>query len=143
MNQHNYPAAIVDFSRSIEIKPTDAAYDNRGTAQRALKKIEEAITDYTKSIEINPSAGAYYNRAVAYEENGKSELAFSDYTRAIELNPKLAEAFANRGLMLLRQGKDAEAERDLETAFQINNRLRLELEPYIKNIRATRETKRP
>jgi Tfp pilus assembly protein PilF/predicted esterase len=143
MNQGNYSAAIADLSRSIEIKPEATPYHNRGSAYRALKKLKEAIADYTRAIELSPSAETFYNRGVAHEEDGNADLALADYTRAIELNPKLARAYANRGIVLLRQGKDVEAQRDFDTAFQLDDKLRSELEAFIRQVRATRGTGRP
>lgn len=141
MDQRNFSAALADFSRSIEIKPSDSAYNNRGSAHRGLKRIKEAIADHTKAIELNASANAHYNRAVAHEEDAKPDLALADYTRAIELDPKFAQAYAYRGVNLLRQGNDTEAQHDFDTAFRLDDKLRAELEPFIRQMRATRGIK--
>jgi tetratricopeptide (TPR) repeat protein len=116
---------------------------NRGVALRSLKRLKEAIADHTKSIELGPTPQAHLNRAAAYEEDGQPDLALADYARAVELDPKLADAYAQRGLLLLRLARDAEAERDLDTAFRLNPALRPLYEPYARNIRRTRGPNAP
>ena len=144
LSQSNYQSAVSDFSRSIKINPNEAdTYSNRGNAYRALKKFDEAIADHNRALELKPSAEAFYNRGVSHAERGAPDLALADYTRAVELDPKFAQAYANRGILLLRQGRDAEAERDFDIAFQLDARLRSELEAYIKQMRAARGVKQP
>lgn len=135
----NYQAALADLSRSIELNPAEAAaYGARGGAHRGLRMFREAIADHTRAIELRPTAEEHYNRGLAYEEAGNAELALADYTRAIELNPRFALAYATRGLLLLRQGKDAEAQSDFDTGFRLDSSLRPQFAPHIESIRAAR-----
>ncbi len=140
--QENYQASLADFSRCIEIKPQAIAYNNRGNVYRALNKTKEAIDDYTKAIEAAPLADAYYNRAAAYEDLRDYKSALVDYTRAIELNENFARAYANRGMILLQQNKDAEAQRDFVKCIQLDESLRPEIEKYVKETRASRPSKK-
>ena len=135
----DYAAAVADLSRSIALDPSEPlAYSNRGNALRALKRLDEAVADYTRSLELKPTAETFHNRAVAYGEAGQDELAVADYTKAVEHDPQLAEAYAYRGLIHLRRGRDAEAEADFERAFRLKPALRPEIEPHIRNTRLTR-----
>jgi tetratricopeptide (TPR) repeat protein len=95
-----YPKAISDFTRAIELNPEYArAYCNRGVVYRKLGKLDQAISEYTKAIELNPKyAAAYNNRGNAYYDLVQYPKAICDYTRAIELNPKYAAAYYSRGL---------------------------------------------
>jgi len=142
LTQENYQAALADFSRSIEIKPQAIAYNNRGSVYRALNKPKEAIADYTKAVEAAPLADAYYNRAAAYEDLRDYKSALVDYTRAIELNETFARAYANRGMILLQQNKDAEAQRDFVKCIQLDESLRPEIEKYVKETRASRPARK-
>ena len=58
----DYYGAISDYTKAIEIKPSESAYYNRGWSKGKLEDYYGAISDYTKAIEINPSEKAYYNR---------------------------------------------------------------------------------
>ena len=62
----DYRGAILDFSKAIELNPTDAmAYVDRGASKGYLHDYEGAIADYSKAIELNPKfAGAYFNRGL-------------------------------------------------------------------------------
>jgi len=58
------------------------------------------------------------------------------------LNPQFAEAYANRGLALLRQGKQAEAERDFEQSLKVMPALKASLEMHIKRVKQAMAAKR-
>ncbi|MEA2206215.1 MAG: polyhydroxybutyrate depolymerase [Blastocatellia bacterium] len=133
--QKDYPAALADLNRSIELAPSDAAYYNRAGILFSQQKIDEAIADYTAGIHLKPSADGYANRGVAYEHTKRDELARADYDRAIELNPKFARAYLLRGLLLLKAGQDAAAQKDLDKGFQLDASLHGEFDPLIKQFR--------
>ena len=89
--------AISDYTKSIEINPSEGAYYNRGISKRNLNDYYGAISDYTKAIEINPKKdSAYYNRGNAKTALKDHYGAISDYTKAIEISPR-KDAFYNRG----------------------------------------------
>ena len=135
LTQKNYAAALADFSRSIELAPSDAAYYNRGSILFSQEKTEEAIADFTAGIKIKASAEAYANRGTAYQQTNRDALALADYERAIELNPKSGRAYVLRGLLLLKTGQDAAAWKDLDKGFQLNGSLHEEFDPMIKQLR--------
>src|SRR6266545_45781 len=135
MTQKDYAAAAADFTRSIEIVPSDAAYNNRGSILFSQQKIEEAIADFTAGLKLKASAEGYVNRGTAYQNTNRDALALADYERAIELNPKFGRAYVLRGLLLLETGQDAKAQKDLEKGFQLDARLHSEFDPMIKQLR--------
>ena len=90
--------AISDFTKAIEIYPSEVAYYNRGISKFEIKDYYGAISDYTKAIEIYPTESAYYNSGIAKTALKDHYGAISDYTKAIEINPKKFKAYANRGL---------------------------------------------
>jgi S1-C subfamily serine protease len=78
---------ISDFSKAIDLKPTDAvAYYNRGKAFAQKEQYENAISDYNRAIEINPSfAEAYINRGLAWGISGYHDRAIADHSKAREI----------------------------------------------------------
>ncbi len=135
MTQKDYTSAVADFTRSIEIVPSDAAYNNRGSILFSQQKIEEAIADFTAGLKLKASAEGYVNRGTAYQNTNRDALALADYDRAIELNPKFGRPYVLRGLLLLKTGQDAKAQKDLEKGFQLDASLHSEFDPIIKQLR--------
>jgi tetratricopeptide (TPR) repeat protein len=135
LTQKDYAAAVADFTQSIEVAPSDAAYNNRGSIFFSQQKTEEAIADFTAGIKLKASAEGYANRGVAYQQTSREALALADYEQAIELNPKFGRAYVLRGLILLKRGQDAAAQKDLEKGFQLDASLHAEFDPIIKQQR--------
>ncbi|HEX8887691.1 MAG TPA: tetratricopeptide repeat protein, partial [Pyrinomonadaceae bacterium] len=66
------------------------------------------------------------------------------YSKALEINPQYAEAYGNRGLTRLLQGKDAEAQKDFDKCFKLNSSLKADFEEAAKEIKEKRApTKKP
>jgi tetratricopeptide (TPR) repeat protein len=138
MAQNDYTAAFADFTRSIELAPSDAAYNNRANIYFSQQKMEEAIADFTAGLKIKASAEAYLNRGVAYERTNRGALALADYEEAIKLNPNFGRAYVLRGLILLKRGgQDVAAWKDLNKGFQLDPSLHEEFDPMIKQLRPT------
>tara|TARA_B100000795_G_C22758700_1_gene422646 strand:- start:869 stop:1528 length:660 start_codon:yes stop_codon:yes gene_type:complete len=49
----DFDGAILDFTKSIELKPTAGAYMQRGTAKSKLGKLEEGCSDIRQALLIN------------------------------------------------------------------------------------------
>ena len=137
--QKDYTAALADFTRSIELAPSDAAYNNRGSSYFSQQKTEEAIADFTAAIKIKASAEGYANRGLAYQQTGRDALALADYEAAIKLNPKFGRAYVLRGLILLKGGQDSAAQKDFDRGFQLNPGLHAEFDPIIEQRRPKQE----
>jgi tetratricopeptide (TPR) repeat protein len=136
MAQKNYTAAAADFSRSIELAPSDAAYNNRGSIYFTQQKIEEAIADFAAGLGIKPSPEGYVNRGVSYQQTNRDALALADYEQAIKLNPKFGRAYVLRGLLLRKGGgPEAAAQKDFDQGFQLDPSLHAEFDPMIKQLR--------
>lgn len=81
---------------------------------------EKAIQYLDQAIALEPDyAEALRRRGLVLSQLGYAEEAFEDYTRAIRIAPT-AEAYADRGLGLLRAGNLAGARQDLDQALRID-----------------------
>jgi tetratricopeptide (TPR) repeat protein len=83
-----FDAAIADFTRAIEARPTNPelyrVYSLRGTAYANKGRFNRALEDLTESIELNRYsegrlARAHYNRAGVYLMMGRYEDAAQDF----------------------------------------------------------------
>ena len=116
--------AISDFTKAIEINPSEAAYYNRGNSKSDIKDYYGAISDYTKAIEINPQyAKAYVNRGWSKEKLEDNYGAISDYTKAIEINPTRDNAYGNRGIAKRKIGDDKGGCDDWRKASSLGNEI--------------------
>jgi len=117
-----YPGAIADFTKAIELEPDFAsAYQNRGVAKAASEDFLGAIADYTKVIELRPDdAEAYYSRGTAKCRLKAFEGGIDDFTKAIELKPDHAGAYYNRGNAYLDLDKKSEARADFDRARELD-----------------------
>ena len=85
-NNGNHYGAISDFTKAIEINPSEGAYYNRGNRRMNLKDYYGAISDYIKAIELDPTfIKAYINRSIAKEKIGDINGACFDAKKAISL----------------------------------------------------------
>ena len=131
----DYPAALADFSRAIQLSPTAEAYNNRGNIYFSQKQFPEAISDFGESIKLKQSSEAYTNRGTAYEESGDDNLALLDLNQAIRLNDKFARAYAVRGIVSLKLKQEQAAQKDFAKAFQLEPALHAEFDPIIDQLR--------
>jgi len=106
----DYPGAINEFSKAIEISPNFADYYSRRSAARTwLDAWKEAGLDLDKAIELLPEKPEYYaSRANVNINSGVSRMALADYERAIALNPDNQDYIAARDKI---QAKSNEEER--------------------------------
>ena len=69
----------------------------------------------------------------------KIALAVADLTKALSLDARLPLAHVNRGLALMVQGKDAEAERDFGRALELVPSLRANVEAGVAAVMRLRK----
>lgn len=60
------------------------------------------------------------DRGLARKNRDDFAGALADYNRAITLNPDFLEAYLQRGLLNLSQGREAEARRDFDQCMNLN-----------------------
>ena len=66
-------------------------------------------------------ADIYHSTGNEQFEHGDLGQAVQSYSKAIRLSPKYTKAYLNRGLALLKLGRGAEAQRDLEHSTNVIN----------------------
>jgi tetratricopeptide (TPR) repeat protein len=97
-----------------------------------LEKFDDAVADYSEAMRINPKdPEAPFNRGLAHLRLDKYDYAARDFSEVIGMQPKNADAYVYRGIIRIYQGKDKEADADLQKAFQINPALKKKLQPII------------
>ncbi|MDE5838492.1 MAG: tetratricopeptide repeat protein, partial [Paramuribaculum sp.] len=143
MTLRNYPAAVTDFTKAIEITPDfTLAYMMRAIARlrglqaaSAIEKTKDAeaksveserlvkksaMADIDKTISLSPDmALAHYNKGVLLLENSDYTSAINAFTKAIELRPELGEAYYNRGFAFFRLGNARAGTADLSRAGEL------------------------
>jgi tetratricopeptide (TPR) repeat protein len=79
-------AAVADYTRSLELRPTSSAYYNRGTAYASLGDFALALPDLDRAIEGQPPVPqAHINRALVLLASGRGEEIAADLDRAVYL----------------------------------------------------------
>jgi hypothetical protein len=96
---HDYPRALEDLNRSLELDPTQAhAYYNRGLTYYSLDDLDAAIRDFNRALELGfRDALLFRNRGNAFSRKGDVQRALADYAQAIALDPQHPLAYLNRG----------------------------------------------
>lgn len=109
------PEAEMAFSQARVLWKRSSGLSTLG---EACSDPEKAISLLNKAISIEPRYGeAYVRRGMAFSEQGNDEKAFEDITAGIRYAPT-AEAYAHRGLVLIRSGALNAARKDLEYSLQ-------------------------
>ena len=114
----DWQGAIDDYTQATMIAEDDnsraLAYNNRGIAEKALRRFDAAEQDYVRSAQIDPSVRymSLVNLAILKRIQGLPLLAESLASAAIALRPDVPKAYFTRGAMRmntrLREGSGPE-----------------------------------
>jgi tetratricopeptide (TPR) repeat protein len=98
----DYPGAIADYNRALEIDPKFLEiYFRRGIARSLTKDWPGAEADYTRAISIDSEhPEAYLHRGSMRNIQSNWQGAKVDFNTAIYLNPNIAAAYLGRGFAL-------------------------------------------
>jgi tetratricopeptide (TPR) repeat protein len=94
------------------------------------KKFAEAQIKFQEALSGNPNfAEAHNNLGYSLRKQGPQNYAqaLEHYNQAIQLKPNLAEAYEYRGVLFVKMGRKAEAEKDVATLKTLNPKLATEL----------------
>lgn len=89
----DFETAIVEFSKAIELNPTDhTLYGNLSASYFNVNKFEEAVESANKCISVNPSwSKGYQRKGMALAALDKNEEAKEAYEKGLELEPTNAQ----------------------------------------------------
>ena len=103
-------AALLFFQAAGAPGAKDAPANQDGMKALEEGRYEAAAEAFRQAIRSDPSDfAAHFNLGLAYGLLKKDEDGIQEYRKALELRPGLYEAQLNEGILLLRQGKPAEA----------------------------------
>ncbi len=108
---------------------------NQGIQLMHAKKFAEAQAKFQQALSENPDfAEAHNNLGYSLRKQGPQNYAkaLEHYNKAIQLKSNLAEAYEYRGVLFLKLGRKADAEKDLATLKTLNPELATELEHVIQ-----------
>ena len=113
-------AALVDFSKAMELKPDSfETYLERGVVHLNKKALELAVADLSKAVELNPkSSAAWSNLGDAFEKKGDAVKAKADYQKAVELDANVEPAKTNLGKIVAEEQRLAREAEDARKAAE-------------------------
>ncbi len=115
----NWEAAIVDFSKAIELNP-DAyvAYVNRGMVYANMGQLDMALADLNEALLIKPRlVEGLDTRGYVHYRRREFAAALSDLDRSIELDVEQPSAYHHRGLVYVAMGEVENGLKDLDKAL--------------------------
>ncbi|QSG01453.1 tetratricopeptide repeat protein [Natranaeroarchaeum sulfidigenes] len=136
MGINRYEQATETFERTARFAEDERleqeAWVNKGVAHAELEEWDAAIGAYQEAISMDASsdhaATAETNLAYALWESGRSEQALEHAERAVEIDQRFAEAWYNRGFLLLERGLAEDALNALDNAIRLGMRNQVTLE---------------
>jgi len=91
--------AIADFSRSLEISPSNIVRIARANTYAVAQNTQKALDDFDQAIKFNPKdPRPFFNRGILFFNNQTINKAIEDFTKVINLAPKDSLAYVYRGL---------------------------------------------
>lgn len=119
----NYGASIAFSRQAIKHKPDFAeAFNNLGVAFRQEGNTEEALRAFRKSLELKEHPETYNNLAACFVNEGCPDKGIIYAEKAMSLDPGLNQAYWNKSLCLLEQGKFKEGFELYEYGFKLGDR---------------------
>jgi tetratricopeptide (TPR) repeat protein len=112
-------SAAKDYTRIIELDNSADAYNGRGLCYLKLNQAQKAIDDFTAAIGRGPRVEFYLQRGLAYSAVGDAKKAIADFDQAVRLRPTLSASYRARAIEKQRLGDSAGAERDRQTALNL------------------------
>ncbi|TKX42451.1 tetratricopeptide repeat protein [Halorubrum sp. SD690R] len=131
MGINRFEEATETFERAANFAEEDSleaqeAWVNKGAAHAQLEEFDQAIGAYQEALRIDEesehAATAETNLAYSLWESGRSEQALEHAERAVETDPRFAEAWYNRGFLLVERGLAEDAVKCFDNAIRLGYR---------------------
>ncbi len=116
-----FEKAIESYGFTLAIdEEFSAAYFNIANSYAGLELYHKAIFFYKETFRFeSPEAITYYYIGESYESLDKFEMSMSYFDKALEIDKKLAEAWAGKARVFVKQGNDKIAIKHYERAIEI------------------------
>src|SRR5207253_9240612 len=115
-HKKDYDGAVADFTEAIKLgkdlpdQLRAGPYVNRGMAYADKGDLDTGLADLNKAIKLwSNNFYAYQDRGQIYRKRNELDNAIADFSKVIKLSSQFSPAYESRGLVLLAEGKDAEA----------------------------------
>ncbi len=120
----DYPAALEDFTKLIELQPEASYYNRRGLTYEEMGQFEKAAQDYTQAIALSPKW------AIPYNNRGFAKMHLKDWTgakedleTAIKLDSSAPTPYVNlAGVYWLSKKDRKNAYQNVDKALRLNLR---------------------
>jgi protein O-mannosyl-transferase len=116
----NVSAAEGHFAEAVRLHAHyPEALHNLGLCREQQGRLNEARDCFERSLQIKPTANAHFKLGAVLAAKGDYAGAAAHYAEVCRLRPEDLVARGSLGIVLLYQGKAAEAVRELETALKV------------------------
>jgi tetratricopeptide (TPR) repeat protein len=123
VNSQDFPAALADMNKAIDLDRNDAFYRARGYIYRELNYWQAALVDYNMAIELNSLDDYSYAARGLLKAQKLDDVAGgnADVERAIAIAPTSASAYTSRGYLKVSYlNDDLGAIKDLNRAVELD-----------------------
>ncbi|MEJ1959090.1 MAG: tetratricopeptide repeat protein [Nitrosomonadales bacterium] len=115
----NDAALLLDSDREAG---ADRIFYNRGQAESAARKWDDATLDFQRAIVLSPQLGPlHYELGVAFANKGRNQDALVQFDTAIALKPDEANFYYAKGITLKRLHQDELAMHQIEKSCELKN----------------------
>ena len=110
--------------KNEQVAGADRIFFNRGQAEMAAKRWEEAISDFKRSADISPQMEPiHYELGLTYANSGQLELALVQFDTAIAIKPDDDRVYFAKGMTLKRMHRGSEAMQQMEQSCRLKNKV--------------------
>jgi tetratricopeptide (TPR) repeat protein len=100
-------------------------------SERGVETCNQALAE--QNLDPSDRAATLVNRGILHMYAKEHALALASYEEALKVEPDLAEAYVNKGIVLVNLGRDAEAVAAISRALELNT-ARPELAYYTRGV---------
>ena len=112
----------------------DRIFYNRGQAEAAMHKWDDAIADYKRAVALSPKlAPLRYPLGIAYVSSGHYQEAIMQFDAEIALKPDDAQAYYGKGLSLMGLHAGEQALQQMKRACELDNKMACIMTGWVQN----------
>lgn len=120
--------------RSEQEPGADRIFYNRGQAETAMHKWDDAIADYKRVVALSPQiASLRYPLGMAYVNSGHYQEAIAQFDAEIALKPDDARAYYGKGLSLMGLHKGDQALQQMKRGCELGDEMACTMAGWSQN----------